>query len=41
MWVSMLTVLLIKRRAQSHTDDRLAAAQTVRLVQAISKASAA
>jgi len=25
----MLTVLLIKRRAQSHTDDRLAATQTV------------
>ena len=29
MWVSMLTVPLIKRRAQSHTDDRLAATQTV------------
>lgn len=25
----MLTVLLIKRRAQSHADDRLAATQTV------------
>jgi hypothetical protein len=25
----MLTVLLIERRAQSHTDDRLAATQTV------------
>jgi len=27
--LSILTVLLIKRRAQSHTDDRLAAMQTV------------
>jgi hypothetical protein len=29
MWDSMLTVLLIKRQAQSPTDDRLAARQTV------------
>jgi hypothetical protein len=29
MWVSMLTMLLIKPQAQSHTDDRLSATQTV------------
>jgi hypothetical protein len=29
MWDSMLTLFLIKRRAQSPTDDRLAARQTV------------